>query len=189
MKNLFRVQSSKFKVQSSRFEPRTQNPEPGSQNPEVRTRNPEPGTRNPEQGAAAWALSAVLALMPAIAAAQAMSDPTRPPGAFATGEPEAGGDVAGGPVLQSVLISPTVKAAIISGETVKLGDKYGDAVLVKVAEAEVVLKSGDTTQVLKMYPGVEKRESAPAASKRAPRRGTTPRRGAESPAAEGEPAR
>lgn len=159
MKNPFKVQGSTFKVQ-------------------------RPGTRNSEHAAAAWALSAVLALMPAIAAAQAMTDPTRPPGAFATGDPDAAGDVGGGPVLQSVMISPTRKAAIISGEMVKLGEKFGDAVLVKVAENEVVLKTGDATQVLKMYPGVEKREAAPAEVKRAPRGSKTPRGGGE-PAASG----
>ncbi|MBI2296629.1 MAG: MSHA biogenesis protein MshK [Betaproteobacteria bacterium] len=114
-------------------------------------------------------------MAPANASAQAMNDPTRPPGAYVTGEPDVG-DAGGGLVLQSVLISPDRKAAIINGEMVRLGEKYGDAVLVKVAENEVVLKSGDTTQVLKMYPGVEKREVAPAVAKRAPRRGKTPRR-------------
>ena len=72
--------------------------------------------------------------------------------------------------LQSVMISPTSKTAIISGVAVKLGEKYGDAVLVKVAENEVVLKSGATSQVLKLYPGVEKRYTAPAPAKTASRR-------------------
>ncbi len=94
------------------------------------------------------------------------------------------GDAGGGLVLQSVMISSTRRAAIINGEMVKLGEKYGDAVLIKVAENEVVLKSGDTTQVLKMYPGVEKRDIAPAAVKSAPRRGKTPRGGTD-PAASG----
>jgi MSHA biogenesis protein MshK len=146
MNNPFRVQSSKFKVQSSRFEPGT--------------RNPERGTRNPEHGAATWALSAVLALMPAIAAAQLLKDPMRPPAGYAEGDPEAAA-VVGGPVLQSVMISPTRRAAIINGEVVQLGGRYGNAVLIKVAEHEVMLQSGDETQVLKMHPGVEKRGIAP----------------------------
>ncbi len=90
------------------------------------------------------------------ALAQAMTDPTRPPTEHVVadgGEPAA----AGAPVLQSVMITPTLKAAIINGEMVKLGGKFGNAQLVKVSESEVVLKSGDETQVLKMYPGVDKR--------------------------------
>ena len=98
---------------------------------------------------------------------QAMTDPTRPPAGFAPGDPDAAAQ--GGPVLQSVMISASGSAAIISGEMVKLGQKYGDAVLVKVAESEVVLKGGSGVQVLKLYPGVEKRSSAPQT--KAPARG------------------
>jgi len=144
----------------------------------------EHGTRNTERAALGVLLAAAMLLVPMAALSQAMTDPTRPPGAYATGDPDAGGEAGGGPVLQSVMISPTRKAAIISGEMVKLGEKFGDAVLVKVAENEVVLKTGDATQVLKMYPGVEKREAAPAEVKRAPRGSKTPRGGGE-PAASG----
>jgi MSHA biogenesis protein MshK len=54
------------------------------------------------------------------------------------------------------MISPTQSSAIINGVTVRLGEKYGDAVLVRVAESEVVLKSGSAQQVLKIHPGVDK---------------------------------
>ena len=101
---------------------------------------------------------------------QITTDPTKPPASFGVGDPETPGE-GGGLVLQSVLISSTGSAAIINGEMVKLGQKYGDAVLVRVAENEVALKSGDTTQVLKLYPGVVKRDIAPPAAKAAPRRG------------------
>ena len=104
---------------------------------------------------------AVVVLAPAVTCAQALSDPTRPPANFA-GAADTDADAGGGTVLQSVIISPTSKAAIISGVMVKLGEKYGDAVLVKVAENEVVLKTGATSQVLKLLPGVEKRESSAA---------------------------
>ena len=154
MKEPFQVQSSKFKVQGSK------------------SRNPEPGTRNPEHAAAAWALGVVLALMPAVASPQAVNDPTRPPGALATSAP--GGDAGGGMTLQTVMISPTQKAAIINGVMVKLGEKYGDAVLVRVAENQVVLKSGGAEQVLKLYPAVEKREIMPVAEKRDQRRAKAP---------------
>ena len=107
----------------------------------------------------------------ASAIAQVGNDPTRPPSGFAAGGADADiADTGGGMVLQSIMITPTTKVAIIGGVTVKLGEKYGDAVLVKVAENEVVLKSGTTSQVLKLYPGVEKRESAPPPAKTAPHR-------------------
>jgi MSHA biogenesis protein MshK len=114
-----------------------------------------------------------LALSPAAACAQALNDPTRPPASFG-GAADMDGDGAGaGTVLQSVIISPTNKSAIISGVMVKLGEKYGDAVLVKVAESEVVLKSGNTSQVLKLLPGVEKRVPASATPKESARHGKT----------------
>lgn len=107
-----------------------------------------------EHGVAAWVLGAVLTLMPALAPAQSMTDPTRP----ATGYTETEAGVpAGGPVLQSVMISPTHQSAIISGEMIMLGGKFGSAKLVKITESEVVLKDGEESQVLKLYPGVEKR--------------------------------
>lgn len=119
------------------------------------------------------ALWCTFPILPTVSGAQALSDPTRPPANFG-GAADADADSGGGTVLQSVIISPTGKAAIISGVMVKLGEKYGDAVLVKVAESEVVLKTGTTSQVLKLHPGVEKRESAAAtrsgarSSKRSP---------------------
>jgi MSHA biogenesis protein MshK len=106
-------------------------------------------------------------LAPGLAAGQALSDPMRPPEGLGPAGPEQG--LESGPVLQSVMIAPAMRAAIISGQLVKQGERYGDAVLVKVAESEVVLRSGAETRVLKLYPGVDKRETAPAA-KGPPRR-------------------
>ena len=105
------------------------------------------------------------------ACAQVTNDPTRPPVGYAAESPEMPVE-SGGPTLQSVLISPSHRAAIISGVMVKEGDKFGDAVLVKVAENEVVLKSAGASQVLKLHPGVEKREIVPG-EKGGARRGNT----------------
>jgi MSHA biogenesis protein MshK len=122
----------------------------------------------------------VALLAPGTASAQVMTDPMRPPPGFGLGEPDAG-DGGGGILLQSVLISPTRKAAIINGVLVKLGEKYGDAVLIGVAESEVVLRSGGSRQVLKLHPAVDKREAGAAAGRT--------RSGAESAASSGAPAR
>lgn len=104
---------------------------------------------------ARWCLAwAVAALVPAVAGAQVMVDPTRPPAGLGV-EGDAGAPV-GAPVLQSVMISSAVRAAIISGEVVRLGDKFGNARLVRISDNEVVLKEGSEEQVLKLYPGVQK---------------------------------
>jgi len=132
-------------------------------------------TSNFKLSALILALGAVLALLPAVASAQITTDPTRPPAQAAAEVPQ--GAVAN--QLQSVMISPTRKAAIINGVVVELGQKYGDAVLMRVGEDEVVLKSGDSQQVLKLHPAVEKKVEvaradpvAPAAEKSAPRKAT-----------------
>ena len=84
-------------------------------------------------------------------------DPTRPP-AILTPEAQQGDKVpaASGPVLQSILISPTRVVAIISGETVRQGDKFGEFRVVKITEEEVVLRSGSQLQTLKLFPDIEK---------------------------------
>lgn len=102
------------------------------------------------------AASLVCTVQP-FAAAQALVDPTRPPAALVTGESAPAS--ANAPVLQSVLMSPRRIEAIINGQTVKVGDKVGDARVVRIKENEVVLRTGKSTQVLKLYPAIEKRMS------------------------------
>lgn len=91
---------------------------------------------------------------PLAAGAQVLVDPTRPPGALAVPGGEA---AAGGPVLQSVMLSPGRKVAVISGELVALGGRYGAARLVRLTESEAVLRNGAETTVLRLFPLVEKR--------------------------------
>ena len=94
----------------------------------------------------------------------ALSDPTRPP----TVSAGVGGVLDEGPAghqLQSVLLSGGRKLAIIDGATVPLGGMVGEAQVVKISETEVTLKTGDETEVLKLYPAVEKQPVKRAASR------------------------
>jgi MSHA biogenesis protein MshK len=119
-------------------------------------------------------LLAMLMQPRADATAQALTDPTRPPGML---ESESGNVPNAAPVLQSVMISPSARTAIIGGETVRLGGRYGEARVVKITEGEVVLRTAGGTEILKMYPGVElspPKPTAPAAS-RATRKSIAPR--------------
>lgn len=155
MKKLFKVQSSGFKVRGS-----------NAKDLEPAEGNLEPGTWNRERAAASLALGAALALVPVAALPQELTDPTRPPAGFTAAPLGAVVVAPPGNQLQSVIISPKRKAAIINGMVVELGEKYGDAVLTKVAEDEVVLRTGDSSEVLKLYPGVEKTAIARGAAKR-----------------------
>ena len=98
-----------------------------------------------------------LLLVAAVAGAQSLPDPTQPP---ASGAPVRDLDSAGKanptPILQSIIISPTRRLAIIAGHTLKQGDKYGDAKLVKITETEVVLRGSNGIQTLKLFPNIEK---------------------------------
>jgi hypothetical protein len=114
-------------------------------------------------------IATVLALVLAagVTWCQGLSDPTKPPADFYTSAGSAQPGEGGGPlVLQSVLIYPDARSAIISGEHVLLGQRVGSLQLVKVAETEVVLSDGGVRRTLKLFPGLEKR---PAAGGRAAR--------------------
>ena len=142
----------------------------------------ESGRRNRRSVAKCAALIAVvLLLLPDAVSAQRITiDPTRPPAGYMGTGAEAGadlGEAGDGLRLQSVMISPTQKTAIINGALVKLGEKYGDAVLTRVAENEVVLRSGGVNRVLKLYPSVDKREAGGAVAA-IPRGGKGPDAGA-----------
>lgn len=100
----------------------------------------------------ALAASTLLVLATAVQA-QALRDPTRPPGD--TG-PQSAESAPAATQLQSVLIAKGRRVAVISGQAVPLGGMYGEARVVKITETEVVLKKGGETEVLKLYPDVER---------------------------------
>ncbi|MET3131397.1 MSHA biogenesis protein MshK [Oxalobacteraceae bacterium GrIS 1.11] len=93
--------------------------------------------------------------------AQSLFDPTQPPASLNT--PLVSGQVAppvapAGPELQSLLISRNPggrKIAVIDGQTLRVGSRLGDAVLVRMTETEVVLKRGKAYETLKLFPRSE----------------------------------
>ncbi|HEY8606820.1 MAG TPA: hypothetical protein VIM12_06890 [Noviherbaspirillum sp.] len=98
-------------------------------------------------------------------------DPTRP--AVAGGIAGAAASAAGAatpPELQSIIVGPGRREAVISGQTVKQGDRYGDARVTKITETEVQLRSGTHVQTLRLFPALQKRRPEAAAGVRPPRR-------------------
>ena len=95
----------------------------------------------------AWALTAS-------AWGQGISDPTRPPAALSAGASAESG-AAPAAVLSSIKITPTEKTAVIGGETVRLGGRYGDARVIKITDSEVVLRTSAGTETLRLYPDVD----------------------------------
>jgi MSHA biogenesis protein MshK len=104
-------------------------------------------------------LSSLLLCVAGAAAAQrsTLVDPTRPP--MAVGEPNVKESApTPGPKLQSVLISPSRRVAVISGSTVVQGGKYGGATVAAITEGTVLLRYADRKQTLHLIPDVVKHE-------------------------------
>jgi len=94
-----------------------------------------------------------------------LADPTRPP----VIEPERAGAAAKpvGPQLQSILISPSRRVAVIDGSAVSVGEKLGDATVSAISEGAVVLRYAGRKETLHLLPGVERRErSEPGMARR-----------------------
>jgi len=114
------------------------------------------------------ALGALAVSTTASAQDSSLPDPTRPPASILQGpKDEAQVVVAAGPVLQSVIIAEGRRGAIISGQYVALGGRYGDARLTQVSESSVVLRGAAGAQTLMLFPAVEilhrpKRDVLPA---------------------------
>jgi hypothetical protein len=92
--------------------------------------------------------------------AQGIADPTLPPAGFSAGENAE--EAVRGPVLQSIMIRPHSRSAIISGERVTLGGNYGNARVAAIRETEVVLRSNSGTETLRLYPDVQMKPSKSA---------------------------
>ena len=102
----------------------------------------------------------LLLLVMHFVSAETLKDPTQPP--MSSGVISQNNQVMAGPVLQSVMIGPKYRAAIISGKKVMLNGKYENSTLIKVSDREVVLLNSDrSTQTLDMaYVSVKKIRSA-----------------------------
>lgn len=96
-------------------------------------------------------LGAFIAVILAVQSAQAtdLRDPTLPPAQIGLSTTDDA--VSAMPVLQSVVLGSQIKSAMISGQTVLLGKKYQDYVLVKLSANEATLRDVDgKLMVLKM---------------------------------------
>lgn len=61
-----------------------------------------------------------------------------------------------GPVLQSTLVSPQRKSAVISGRSVKIGDTFEGALITDITPYEVRLSKGGTQTSLRLLPKLAK---------------------------------
>lgn len=106
-----------------------------------------------------WLLVAAVASLCVTGAARAqdaLADPTRPPALLSAPASSHGqaGAVAGQPQLQSILVSLRPggrRVAVIDGKTLRQGERSGNAVLESISPTEVVLRTGNQRQVVKLF--------------------------------------
>lgn len=105
----------------------------------------------------------LFALLAAFAAdAAPFADPFRPP---RQAEQSASGDEARGPAaprLESVLIGPDRRVAVINGQQYVEGERFGAGRILRISESEVVIRHSDRDEKLTLFPDGGKRSSATA---------------------------
>lgn len=98
---------------------------------------------------------AAMLLLPAVPVlAEDLPDPTRPPASVMSPSDSPASEPAKQAGLQSVIVSKSRSAAIIDGQTIELGGKYGDVRLIEVSDTGVILQGARGKQVMTLFPGV-----------------------------------
>jgi MSHA biogenesis protein MshK len=92
-----------------------------------------------------------IALAASSAHAAPFADPFRPPQQAAASADARGG---AGPALrlESVLIGPDRRVAVINGQQYGEGARFGDGRVLRISESEVVIRHPDRDEALKLYP-------------------------------------
>ena len=94
-------------------------------------------------------------LLSMAAGAETFSDPTRPPQGI---EQQTGAESAANtPRLTMIRMSEGRASAIVDGQEVVVGSQVGEMRVMKITEAEVVLKGKHGSEVLKLFAEVAKR--------------------------------
>jgi hypothetical protein len=101
-------------------------------------------------------LAAVLFSAPAVAAT--FSDPTQPMGF--SGTARTAPTAPAGPLLQSTLVSPQRRLAVISGKQVRVGDTVNGAVVTEISAYHVRMTQGGRETTLRLLPKLNKDEGA-----------------------------
>lgn len=101
----------------------------------------------------------------AVASAQTLPDPTRPPFGMVGNVPgaswEAKTETPDAPLLQSVILRKGAEPrALVNGEWLRQGQSFGDLKILKILADRVVIRGPQGRQTLKMMPDVEIKAAA-----------------------------
>jgi MSHA biogenesis protein MshK len=95
-------------------------------------------------------------LLAPVAHAAPFADPTQPPVVS-----DSIGATSGGTRIESILIAPDRRVAVISGQQVTIGSRIGSGTVVRITETEVVVRGAEGEQTLKLFPEVARSAAAP----------------------------
>jgi hypothetical protein len=110
-------------------------------------------------------LAASVAATASAAQGAPFADPMRPPSVFEAGPSEVS---IGGPRLESVLIAPDRRIAVISGQQVGVGGRIGAGEVVRITETEVQIRGADGIATLRLVPDFAKRPPQPPGKRMQP---------------------
>jgi MSHA biogenesis protein MshK len=102
----------------------------------------------------------VLSLAGANAYGAPFGDPFRPPREVEA--PIAGASAPTAPRLESVLIAPDRRIAVINGQQYSEGSTFGEGRVLRISETEVLIRRAGRDEALKLYPQELKRASGSA---------------------------
>lgn len=104
-----------------------------------------------------WSLLVAMSICPI--AAHAFSDPTRPVD-FIGARTRTVHSAPAAPVLQSTLVSPRRRLAVINGKQVRVGDRYHGAVITEISQSSVRMNKGGHEITLRLLPKFTKKIEA-----------------------------
>ena len=108
-------------------------------------------------------LALVISLGAPRSVAQGLNDPTRPPRGILGGSADGYEPAASSSPAQVVIISKDRRQVTINGRTVNLGERYGNATVVRITDEEIVLQRPEATETIKLYSSVQRKKHWPAA--------------------------
>jgi MSHA biogenesis protein MshK len=85
------------------------------------------------------------------------ADPFRPPREIEAPPASASATPASGPRLESVLIAPDRRIAVINGEQYAEGDRIGEGRVLRITESEVVIARAGREESLTLFPRIGRR--------------------------------
>jgi MSHA biogenesis protein MshK len=90
--------------------------------------------------------------------AQGLGDPTRPPREITGGSAGSYEAETSSSPAQVVIISKDRRQVTINGRTVNLGERYGNATVVKISDEEIVLQRPEATETIRLYSSVQRKK-------------------------------